>query len=192
MESFQNTSLYANTIFVLSADNVRQPTRQPPCLRLRFCQYSHDKDGFHVVHVQGGILNGGYNWPYRGQKATYWEGGARAVGFIHSALLQKTGFVYNGLVHVSDWSVHLPACLRLRSLPPPCARWSFGVWNLAIEQPSSWSLLASCGDDSSLSLAANNVASWLFRLITGFRPSTASPAGMSWKGWTATMSGVPL
>jgi arylsulfatase A-like enzyme len=112
--------LYDSTIFILSADN-------------------------------GGILPGGYNWPYRGaemisvlyfidhwycvfeceddgftktgsgqtqlgkspnestvsalgQKATLWEGGARAVGFIHSALLPKVGFSYHGLVHVSDWT----------------------------------------------------------------------------------------
>ena len=33
-----------------------------------------------------------YNWPYRGQKATMWEGGMRANGFLHSALLPKTGW----------------------------------------------------------------------------------------------------
>jgi arylsulfatase I/J len=53
----------------------------------------------------GGILPGGYNWPYRGQKATLWEGGMRAIGFVHPPLLpaEKRGHEYHGLVHVSDW-----------------------------------------------------------------------------------------
>ena len=49
----------------------------------------------------GGISsNWGYNYPLRGQKATLWEGGMRAVGFVHSALLGKVAGVYRGLIHV--------------------------------------------------------------------------------------------
>lgn len=36
-------------------------------------------------------------------KATLWEGGVRGVGFIHSPLLQKQGYVYNNMLHVCDW-----------------------------------------------------------------------------------------
>lgn len=74
VDAFRNASMYEDTVFVLSADN-------------------------------GGLSqNGGYNYPLRGQKATLWEGGIRAVGFIHSPkfLRGMTG-VYAGLMHVSDW-----------------------------------------------------------------------------------------
>ena len=56
--------------------------------------------------------NGGFNYPLRGQKDTLWEGGIKAVGFIHSALLPPSavGGVYRGLVHVSDW---FPTILHL-------------------------------------------------------------------------------
>lgn len=73
VEATQNASMYNNTIFILSADN-------------------------------GGISKGGgYNYPLRGEKATFWEGGARAVGFVHSPLLNGVTGIYKGLIHVSDW-----------------------------------------------------------------------------------------
>ncbi|XP_072050880.1 arylsulfatase B-like [Amphiura filiformis] len=45
------------------------------------------------------------NWPFRGYKATFFEGGVRAAGFIHTPLFPKSlrGTVHNGLIHISDW-----------------------------------------------------------------------------------------
>ncbi|XP_065187384.1 arylsulfatase B-like [Sycon ciliatum] len=45
---------------------------------------------------------GGNNWPLRGNKATMWEGGVRGIGFVSGVGVSKP-FVYNGLMHASDW-----------------------------------------------------------------------------------------
>ena len=40
---------------------------------------------------------------HRGLKVTQWEGGVRGVGFLHSPLLQKSGYVSEQMMHVTDW-----------------------------------------------------------------------------------------
>ena len=68
----------------------------------------------------GGPLGyGSYNWPLRGGKASFWEGGMRShTIFVWPKKLKAdlVGTTYNGLVHVTDWYPSLVKAAGGRSL----------------------------------------------------------------------------
>ncbi|XP_046573858.1 arylsulfatase I-like [Haliotis rubra] len=52
----------------------------------------------------GDVNNGGNNYPLRGAKTTYWEGGVRTPAFVYSKThLDVTGYTQSGMLHAVDW-----------------------------------------------------------------------------------------
>ena len=53
----------------------------------------------------GSPWSGGFNYPFRGGKATPLEGGTRVPAFIYGPkfLKKKSGSVHKGLFHIADW-----------------------------------------------------------------------------------------
>ena len=45
----------------------------------------------------------GYNYPLRGGKDTILEGGVRAQTVLWGGVVQKIGYVNDGLLHAVDW-----------------------------------------------------------------------------------------
>ena len=47
--------------------------------------------------------NQGCNYPLKGGKDSFWEGGVRAVGFVHSKLINKKARVSTAMIDATDW-----------------------------------------------------------------------------------------
>ncbi|CAG2205765.1 ARSB [Mytilus edulis] len=80
VKSFQSKGLWQDTLVVFTTDN------------------------------GGQVLYGGDNWPLRGWKGSLWEGGVKAVGFVHGQMIQKKGAISKELIHISDW---FPTLIKL-------------------------------------------------------------------------------
>lgn len=79
VDALRETGHWDSTIFVCASDNGAQPQ----------------------------VSGAGSNWPLRGMKGYYFEGGVRTHAFVHSKLLGMTDASgerkYSGLFHVTDW-----------------------------------------------------------------------------------------
>lgn len=69
--------MYENTFIIIASDNGANPTKS----------------------------GSGSNWPLRGMKGTYWEGGVRVNALVRSSLIPHNlrGTTYDGIFHVTDW-----------------------------------------------------------------------------------------
>jgi len=107
--------MWDNTVFIFTADNGAALTEDD------------------VVN------NGGNNYPLRGGKFTYWQGGVRASSFITSPLLPaaSTNMTWKGMMHAVDWYTTVASLAKASlentgPLPPD----GFDMWN-ALSQGSS-------------------------------------------------------
>ena len=86
VESLKATGFYENTILVFTTDN------------------------------GGAVKMGGNNMPLRGTKGTLYEGGTRGIGFIHSPLLQTSGYNNANMMHAVDWLPTLMSAIGQQNL----------------------------------------------------------------------------
>ncbi|XP_074641245.1 arylsulfatase J-like [Tubulanus polymorphus] len=102
--ALKESGMYENTIVIFTTDNGGQPA------------------------------SAGNNWPLRGAKATLWEGGTRGAAFIHSPLLKKSGYVYDGMIHAVDW---FPSILSMASVQTDDDIDGVDVWSNVINNMDS-------------------------------------------------------
>ncbi|XP_070553418.1 arylsulfatase B-like [Ptychodera flava] len=83
----------------------------------------------------GGPWFFGTQWPLRGAGGSPFEGGIRSPGFVHSPWLEKTGYVNNEVIHISDF---FPTILSLAGGEPDPNLDGVDVWEtISKNKPST-------------------------------------------------------
>jgi len=105
VDALKDSGMYNNTVIVFVSDNGGWPP------------------------------HGGNNYPLRGQKLTIWEGGTRTPAFVHSPLLERSGYTSHELIHMTDW---LPTFLHLAGASgAPAGGDGFDQWDTISRGESS-------------------------------------------------------
>ncbi|XP_046329316.2 arylsulfatase B-like [Haliotis rufescens] len=118
-------------------------------------------------------FNAASNFPLRGVKATLWEGGVRGVGVVHSPLLQKSGYVSEQMLHVTDW---LPTLYRAAGGDPRKLKHPDGF--------DSWEMLSTNGKPVRTEMLHNiDPRSRFGGLRVGDYKLLTGDVGMNWDGW---------
>merc|ERR550525_343198 len=87
-----------------------------------------------IFHTDnGGPTSHACNWPLRGGKFTFWEGGMRGVAAINSKMIpaRLQGTKFNGLAHITDWYptvVEGIAGLKMPASTGPVALDGLNLW----------------------------------------------------------------
>lgn len=97
-----------------------------------------------VTTDNGGSYDNGNNYPLRGAKFNFFEGGVRGSAFVYSDLLPQDirGRKYSGLMHISDW---YPTLCGLAGVDAN----DTGPGRVPVDGRDVWPYLLSRGNDSS-------------------------------------------
>ncbi|XP_041354167.1 arylsulfatase B-like [Gigantopelta aegis] len=106
----KNRRIFAGMVSALddSVGNLTRVLQETGMLPNTIMIFTTDNGG----PTNGYDRNAACNWPLRGVKNTMWEGGVRGTGFVHSALLKRSQYVQENLMHVTDWlpTLYQAAC----------------------------------------------------------------------------------
>ena len=123
------------------------------------------------INGQAGAMN---NYPLRGGKGGYFEGGVRSAAFLHAPALlpaQSAGSVERGLVSVADWWATFAEIAGLDSTDPGALRNRTGV-------PAPWG----CAENAVCEFGLDSISMWSYlsrrnhSLATEAPPYTADTA----------------
>jgi len=97
---------------------------------------------FILVSDNGGPLDHTTNFPLKGGKHTFWEGGVRVVAFVSGPLIpmSRRGSIYTGMLHSSDWYLTIVQGLANADVPDytgPTPIDGFNAWDAIMANATS-------------------------------------------------------
>lgn len=108
IQALERAGRYRDSVFVFLSDNGGNGPNYGDQFAFRKCSFGH-------------------NYPYRGGKFTWWEGGIRNVGLVHApGRIASNTKLYHGLVSLTDWKATLldAAGVASRDSDDSLSRWA--------------------------------------------------------------------